>query len=164
MRRPELKQLNQPEHRRIANDASYDALIRFFERVAGYVSRGGIWAPLPPRWASDNDLLRLARRLRNREVQLTFPMDPDVAALLIEKGVEERLIVKATYEDTKANWAQHVEFQQAEERETAEHDRAVFHEVKRQAQEQGPDSLAAAQFRSLQEARREAQGSRGRRR
>ena len=136
-------------------------MIRFFERVAGYISRGGIWAPLPPRWASDADLLRLARRLRNREVELSFPMDPDIAALLIEKGVEERLIVKATYEDTKANWAQHVEFQEAEEKETNERDRAVFHEVKRQAQEQGPDSLAAAQFRSLQQARREAQGSRG---
>src|SRR5689334_17355255 len=162
--RPVLKRLNNPEHRRMTHDASYDAMIRFFERIKGYVSRGGIWAPLPPRWASDAELLRLARRLRKREVQLTFPMDPDIAALLIEKGVEERLIVKATREDTKMNWAQHVELQEAEEKETNDRDRAVFHEVKRQAQEQGPDSLAAAQLRELQHARREAQGSRGRRR
>ncbi len=162
--RPVLKPLNDPEHRRMANDASSDSLIRFFERVDGYISRGGIWAPLPPRWASDAELLRLARRLRSREVQLSFPMDPDIAALLIEKGVEERLVVKETVADTKRNWAQHVEFQEAEERETEERDRTVFHEVKRQAREQGPDSLAAAQLRSLEHARREAQGSRGRRR
>ena len=162
--RPVLKPLNNPEHRRMANDALGASLIRFFERVDGYISRGGIWAPLPPRWASDAELLRLARRLRSREVHLSFPMDPDIAALLIEKGVEERLVVKETVADTKRNWAQHVEFQEAEERETGERDRAVFHEVKRQAREQGPDSLAAAQLRSLEHARREAQGSRGRRR
>jgi hydrogenase maturation factor HypE len=91
-------------------------------------------------------------------------MDPDYAALMIEEGVRKRLVVKETYEDRKRDWAQHVEFQEAEEKETNERDRAVFHEVKRQAQEQGPDSLAAEQFRSLQQARREAQGSRGRRR
>jgi hypothetical protein len=164
MRRPELRRLNDPEHRRISYDASSASLIRFFQRIEGYISRGGIWAPLPPRWASDAELLRLARRLRNREVQLSFPMDPDIAALLIEKGVEERLIVKETVADTKEDWAQHVNFQEAEERETYARDRTVFHEVKRQAREQGPGSLAAEQFDSLQQARREAQGSRGRRR
>jgi hypothetical protein len=162
--RPELRRLDNPDHRQRAFDASQASLIRFFERIKGYISRGGIWAPIPPRWASDAELLRLARRLRNREVTLNFPMDPDFAALLIEKGVEERLIVKETYADTKRDWAQHAEWQEAEEREAAERDRAVFHEVKRQAQEQGPDSLAAAQLRSLQHARRETQGSRGRRR
>ena len=90
-------------------------------------------------------------------------MDPDLAADIIEEGVRKRLVVKETIEDTKRDWAQHAEFQEAEERDANERDRAVFHEVKRQAQEQGPDSLAAAQLRSLQHARREAQGSRGRR-
>ena len=146
------------------NERGQNDLIRFFERIKGYVSTAGIWAPIPPRWASDSELLRLARLLRNREGQLTFPMDPDYAALMIEEGVRKRLVVKETYEDRKRDWAQHVEFQEAEEKETNERDRAVFHEVKRQAQEQGPDSLAAEQFRSLQQARREAQGSRGRRR
>lgn len=128
------------------------------------VSRTSSSPPSGSRWTSDAELLRLARRLRNREVTLNFPMDPDIAALLIEKGVEERLIVKATHQDTKMDWAQHVELQEAEEKTTNERDRTAFHEVKREAREQGPDSLAAQQLRSLQHARREAQGSRGRRR
>lgn len=164
MRRPELKRLNDPEHRRIMNERGQNELIRFFERIKGYVSTAGIWAPIPPRWASDSELLRLARRLRNREAHLDFPMDPDYAAAILEEGVRKRLVVKETVADTKGGWAQHVEFQEQEEREANERDRAVFHEVKRQAQEQGPGSLAAEQFRELQHARREAQGARGRRR
>ncbi len=164
MRRPELKRLNDPEHRRIMNERGQNELIRFFERIKGYVSTAGIWAPIPPRWASDAELLRFARRLRSGELRLDFPIDPNLAALIVEEGVRKRLVVKETVEDTKRGWAQHVEFQEMEEKETNERDRAVFHEVKRQAQEQGPDSLAAAQLRSLEHARREAQGSRGRRR
>ena len=91
-------------------------MIRFFERIKGYVSTAGIWAPIPPRWASDSELLRLARLLRNREVQLTFPMDPDYAALMIEEGVRKRLVVKETYEDRKRDWAQHVEFRRRRRR------------------------------------------------
>jgi len=158
--RPVLKRLNDPEHKRMASDATYATLIRFFERVAGYVSNGGIWAPLPPRSASDNELLRLARRLRSREVSLSFPMDPDVAALLIEKGVEERLIVKETVADIRGDWAQHVEFQEKEAKETRERDLNAFHEAKRLAREQGPDSAAAEQFRIIQQTRREAEGGR----
>jgi hypothetical protein len=164
MRRPELRRLNDPEHRRIMYERGQNDLIRFFERIKGYVSTAGIWAPIPPRWASDAELLRFARRLRSGEVRFEFPMDPDLAATIVEEGVRKRLIVKETIQDTKRDWAQHVEFQEAEEREANERDRAVFHEVKRQAQEQGPESLAAEQFRTLQQARREAQGSRGRRR
>jgi hypothetical protein len=160
MRRPELRRLEYAEHKRMASDASYNSLIRFFQRIAGYIDRGGIWAPLPPRSASDNELLRLARRLRNREVSLSFPMDPDVAALLIEKGVEERLIVKETVADIRGDWAQHVEFQEKEAEETRQRDLHAFHEAKRLAREQGPDSPAAEQFRILQQTRREAEGGR----
>jgi len=101
--------------------------------------------------------------LRTGQVQLPIPVDPDLAADIIEEGVRKRFVVREGYEDAKRDWAQHAEFQEAEEREENERDLAVFHEVKRQAQEQGPDSLAAAQLRELQRARRDAQGSRGRR-
>jgi len=163
MRRPQLGRLNDAEHRRIMNERGQNDLIRFFERIKEYASTAGVWAPMPPREARDAELLRRARLLRTGQVQLPFPMDPDLAADIIEEGVKKRLVVKETVEDTKRDWAQHAEFQEAEERDANERDRAVFHEVKRQAQEQGPDSLAAAQLRSLQHARREAQGSRGRR-
>jgi hypothetical protein len=163
MCRPNLRRLNNPEHRRIMNERGQNDLIRFFERIKEYMSTAGVWAPIPPREASDAELLRRARLLRTRQVQLPFPMDPDLAADIIEEGVRKRLVVKETVEDTKRDWAQHAEFQEAEEREENDRDLGVFHEVKRQAREQGPDSLAAAQLRELQRARRDAQGSRGRR-
>src|SRR5438270_3867719 len=89
MRRPELRQLNDPEHRRIMNERGQNDLIRFFERIKGYVSTAGIWAPIPPRWASDGELMRFARRLRSGEVRLEFPMDPNLAADMIEEGVRK---------------------------------------------------------------------------
>jgi len=164
MRRPQLRRLNNPEHRRIMNERGQNDLIRFFERIKEYASTARVWAPMPPREASDAELLRRARLLRTRQIQLPIPMDPDLAADIIEEAVRKRLVVKETVEDTKRDWALHTEFQEAEEKEENEHDSAVLHEVKRQAREQGPDSLAAAQLRALEHARREAQGSRGRKR
>src|SRR5438309_9016861 len=137
MRRPQLGRLNDAEHRRIMNERGQNDLIRFFERIKEYASTAGVWAPIPPRDATDAELLRRARLLRTGQVQLPFPMDPDLAADIIEEGVRKRLVVKETIEDTKRDWAQHAEFQEAEERDANERDRAVFHEVKRQAQEQG---------------------------
>jgi hypothetical protein len=138
-------------------------LIQFFERIKEYASTARVWAPIPPRDMTDAELLRRARLLRDRQIQLPVPIDPDLAADIIEEGVRKRFVVRETVEDTKRDWAQHAEFQEAEEREENERDLAAFHEVKRQAREQGPDSLAAAQLRELQRARRETQGSRGRR-
>jgi len=165
MRRPKnLKGLNNPEHRRIMNERGQNDLIRFFERIKEYASTAVVYAPIPPRDMTDAELLRRARLLRTGQVQLPIPIDPNLAADIIEEGVRKRFVVREGYEDAKRDWAQHAEFQEAEEREENERDLAVFHEVKRQAQEQGPDSLAAAQLRELQRARRETQGSRGRRR
>jgi hypothetical protein len=163
MRRPQLKKLNNPEHRRIMNERGQNDLIRFFERIKEYASSAGVYAPIPPRDMTDAELLRRARLLRTGRVQLPIPMDPDLAADIIEEGVRKRFVVRETFEDSKRDWAQHAEFQEAEEREENERDLAVFHEVKRRAQEQGPDSLAAQQLRALEHARREAQGGRGRR-
>jgi hypothetical protein len=164
MRRPNLKRLNNPEHRRIMNERGQNDLIRFFERIKAYAETARVWAPMPPREASDAELLRRARLLRTGQFQLPIPIDPDLAADIIEEAVRKRFVVRETFEDSKRDWAQHAEFQEAEEREENERDLAAFHEVKRQAHEQGPDSLAAEQLRALQHARREAQGSRGRRR
>ncbi|HEV8433917.1 MAG TPA: hypothetical protein VGR95_10930, partial [Thermoanaerobaculia bacterium] len=64
MRRPNLKRLNNPEHRRIMNERGQNDLIQFFERIKEYASTARVWAPIPPRDMTDAELLRRARLLR----------------------------------------------------------------------------------------------------